>query len=111
MPVRGAMADDISNRPPPTDVPTAPLPVAQTPASASPIAASALEAARERTIRMLTDRFADDTLSIEQFEAHLDRMYKATTVAELDALLRDVETRAPARVARVAPAYAEPAAP
>ena len=105
------MADDISNRPRPTDVPTAPLPVAQTPAAASPVAASALEAARERTIRLLTDRFADDTLSIEQFEAQLDRMYKATTVAELDTLLHDVEARVPQRVSRAAYTYAEPPAP
>src|SRR5881398_2515277 len=78
------MADDISNRP------TAPVPSAGAPAS--PVEASALEAARERTIRVLTDRFADDTLSIEQFESRLDRMYKASTVAELEALLHEVET-------------------
>src|SRR5437868_4662389 len=82
--------DDISNQP------TGPLPLAQTPASASPVAASALEAARERTIRVLTDRFADDTLTLEQFESRLDRMYKATTVADLESLLHEVETRPPA---------------
>jgi hypothetical protein len=102
------MADDISNRTPPVDAPTAPVSIANMPASASPVAASALEAARERTIRLLTDRFADDSLDLEQFEAHLDRMYKATTVAELDGLLRDVEART-ARRAAVAPAYGEPA--
>ena len=88
-----------------------PLPVAQTPASASPVAASALEAARERTIRLLTDRFADDTLSLDQFEALLDRMYRAGTAAELDALVREVETRATRRGPLVAPAYAEPGTP
>ena len=76
------MADDISNRTRPADGSTAPLPISHMPASASPVAASAIEAARERTIRVLTDRFADDTLSIDQFEALLDRMYKASTVAE-----------------------------
>src|SRR5689334_16804136 len=99
------MADDISNRP------TAPVP--STGAPASPVEASALEAARERTIRVLTDRFADDTLTIEQFESRLDRMYKASTVAELDALLHEVDTqRPPARV--VSPysaSYVEPPAP
>lgn len=88
------MADDISNRPQPAQAPTAPLPIAQTPASQSPVAASAIEAARERTIRVLTDRFADDTLTLDQFEALLDRMYKATTVAELDGLLHDAQARA-----------------
>src|SRR5881394_2900217 len=82
------MADDISNRP------TAPVPSAGGSAGGPDalVAASALEAARERTIRVLTDRFADDTLSIEQFESRLDRMYKASTVPELEALLHEVET-------------------
>jgi len=104
------MADDISNRTPPADAATAPLSIANMPASASPVAASALEAARERTIRLLTDRFADDSLDLEQFEAHLDRMYKATTVAELDGLLHDVDARTARRAAAV-PAYGELPAP
>src|SRR2546430_16111136 len=99
--------DDISNQP------TGPLPLAQTPASASPAAASALEAARERTIRVLTGRFADDTLSIEQFESRLDRMYKATTVAELETLLREVETQRPqaSAVSPYSASYVAPPAP
>jgi hypothetical protein len=80
------MADDISNRPSPDSPATAPFP-------AGP--GSALEVARERTIRVLTDRFADDTLSIEEFEARLDRMYKATSPAELELLLREIERRVP----------------
>src|SRR3982751_5509784 len=58
-------------------------------------ASAALEVARERTIRVLTDRFADDTISVEEFEARLDLMYKATSPQQLDALLYEVETRAP----------------
>lgn len=100
------MSDDISNRLPPTDAATAPLSIVNMPASASPVAASALEAARERTIRVLTDRFADDSLDLDQFEAHLDRMYKATTVAELDNLLHEVEVRTARRPASV-PSYGE----
>ena len=104
------MADDISNRNPPADAPTAPLSIANMPASASPVASSALEAARERTIQLLTDRFADDSLNLEQFEALLDRMYKAETVAELDGLRRDVEQRN-VRRPPTAPSYGELPAP
>ena len=103
------MPDDISNRARPADASTAPLPISQMPASASRVAASAIEAARERTIRVLTDRFADDTLSLDEFETRLDRMYKASTVSELDGLLNEVDSRSMRRVA-VTPSYAEPAA-
>jgi hypothetical protein len=85
------MSDDIS-KPRPLDAgraPTAPL----TP-MAPALQSSALEVARERTIRILTDRFADDTLTIDEFEARLDRMYKAQSPAELETLLHEVELRA-----------------
>jgi hypothetical protein len=88
------MADDISN----------PIGAGASPARQAAVAASALEAARERTIRVLTDRFADDTLSLDEFESRLDRMYKASTPAELDALLGEVEARQPRPVALDAPA-------
>lgn len=55
----------------------------------------ALGNARERAVRVLTDRFADDTLSMDEFEARLDRMYQAATVADLDALLADVDHARP----------------
>jgi hypothetical protein len=58
--------------------------------SPSPNERAALEAARERAIRLLTDRFADDTLTVDEFEARLDRMYKAATPADLDALTSDL---------------------
>jgi Domain of unknown function (DUF1707) len=100
------MTDDISNRPLPAP-PDArePVPPSQLTTALTPVEASALEAARERTIRVLTDRFADDTLSLDEFESRLDRMYKATRVAELDALLREVEVRATRAVSTGAPAY------
>jgi hypothetical protein len=96
------MADDISARSGSASDSVMPLPTRE-PA----VAAAALEAARERTIRVLTDRFADDTLSLDEFETRLDRMYKATSPAELDALLREVEARQPRAVAIDVPgAYA-----
>jgi hypothetical protein len=95
------MADDISN-------PVAP---SGSPARQPAVAASALEAARERTIRVLTDRFADDTLSLDEFETRLDRMYKAATPAELDLLLHEVEARQARLVALDASAHYGPTVP
>lgn len=77
------MPDDISKIS--ANAPTAPLPVPS----------AALEASRAHTIRVLTDRFADDTLSVVEFEAGLDRMYKATTTQQIDGLLREIEARVP----------------
>jgi len=56
----------------------------------TPAERAALDAARERAIKLLTDRFADDTLTVEEFEVRLDRMYQAATPAELDALMGDL---------------------
>ena len=95
------MADDISN----------PIGTSAAPARQAAVAASALEAARERTIRVLTDRFADDTLSLDEFEARLDRMYKASTPAELDTLLGEVEARQPRPVGLDAAAHYGPSVP
>lgn len=66
---------------------TYPEPVPSQPA---PVQRATLDAARERAIRILTDRFADDTLTVEEFEARLDRMYKAGSTAELDAITGDL---------------------
>lgn len=62
----------------------------------SPADRAALDAARERAIRVLTDRFADDTLTVEEFEARLDRMYQAGSPAALDALTSDLVAGPPA---------------
>jgi hypothetical protein len=45
-----------------------------------------LDEARERTIQALTTLFAEDRLTMDEFERRLDLMYKATTVAELQEL-------------------------
>ena len=85
--------DPASEPPPPPPGPARPPAAAQpaTPAMpATPAERAALEAGRERAIKLLTDRFADDTLTVEEFEARLDRMYQAATPADLDALTSDL---------------------
>lgn len=105
------MTDDISNGLRPTVAPTAPLPAISAAIAPRPVSSAALEASRAHTIRVLTDRFADDTISVDEFEAGLDRMYKATSVQEIDALLREVEPRGVRVAAPTAalPGYAEAA--
>ena len=55
----------------------------------------ALDAARERVVRLLTDRYADDTLTVEEFEARLDRMHALRDPTALDAMARELESVAP----------------
>jgi len=50
-----------------------------------------LDAARERVVRLLTDRYADDTLTAEEFEARLDQLHALADPAALDAMARDLE--------------------
>ena len=59
--------------------------------------------ARERAIRVLTDRYADDTLSTGEFEARLDRLYGTATPAAVAALTADLWNAAPRPVAAPAP--------
>ncbi len=42
------------------------------------------EVARERVVRLLTDRYADDSLTVEQFEAELDRLHALTDARALE---------------------------
>ncbi len=60
----------------------------------------ALRAARETTIEQLSDGFARDELSLEEFESRVDRAYAATEHAEVRALVSDltVAQTAPVRV-------------
>ena len=55
-----------------------------------PPSSRALSAARESAIALLTDRFADDTLTVDEFEARLERLNAARTSEELDAVMRDL---------------------
>lgn len=45
---------------------------------------------RELTIERLCEHFAQDRLELQDFEARLDRAHRATTLPELDELLRDL---------------------
>ena len=55
-----------------------------------PLPLSQLKQHRERTIVLLCDHFAHDRLEVEEFEQRLDRAHRATTPAELSALLTDL---------------------
>ena len=56
-------------------------------------------AARERIVEALTRHFADDRISAEDLEARLERVYHATTVPQLEAIVADL----PATVGGEAP--------
>lgn len=80
-----------------------------TPTQVSPVPSPSLDAARERVVRLLTDRYADDTLTVEAFEARLDRMHALTSVEALDAMANEL-TAAGANAVRPA-ARIVPSAP
>lgn len=44
----------------------------------------------ERTVRTLSAHFARDRLTVEEFEGRLDRVYAATSPAELEAVVSDL---------------------
>ena len=58
--------------------------------SSPPIAQSQLEDSRARAIRLLTDRYADDSLTEDEFEWRLSHLAAANTPASLDALVADL---------------------
>lgn len=64
-----------------------------------------LTAARERAVKLLGDAFAADAFEIDELESRLAQVYRASTMAELDALLADVAPALPDRapVPQVAP--------
>ena len=53
-------------------------------------------AARERVVEVLSRHFADDRISAEDLEVHLERVYRATTAAQLDAVIADLPESSPA---------------
>jgi hypothetical protein len=67
--------------------------------------------AREHAIRVLTDRYADDTLSTGEFEARLDRLYATQTPAAVAALTADLAVTRAVPAAAPAPARYAPPAP
>lgn len=54
----------------------------------------ALRARRERVIDSLSTQFANDALEMDEFERRVDLAHRATSVAELDRLLTDLEPQA-----------------
>ena len=69
-------------------MPDTPLPAPPRPAG-SPRAAPS-EAERERVATTLSARFADDVLSLDEFEQRVAAVYRAESRAELDALVADL---------------------
>jgi Domain of unknown function (DUF1707) len=61
-----------------------------------PLPQSTLKQHRDQTIVLLCEHFAQDRLEVEELETRLDRAHRATTAAELEALLQDLPAPAPA---------------
>lgn len=55
-----------------------------------------LNRAREQKITELSQHFANDDLSLDDLERRIELVYKAATVAELDAITADLHAPAPA---------------
>lgn len=55
-----------------------------------------LSRAREQKISELSTHFANDDLTLEDLERRIERVYKAASVAELDAITADLGSAAPA---------------
>ncbi len=51
----------------------------------------ALRDRREQVIQILSDGFANDLIEVDAFEERVTRAHAATTVAELDAIVQDLE--------------------
>jgi uncharacterized protein DUF1707/cell wall-active antibiotic response 4TMS protein YvqF len=75
-------------------MPDTPLPAPPRPGGS--LRAAPSEADRERVATLLSARFADDTLSLDEFEERVAAVYRAASRAELDALVADL---APAPIA------------
>ncbi len=56
----------------------------------SPKERAQLQSQRQGTIDQLCERFADDVISVGEFERRVDQAHRAETAAELDALLADL---------------------
>jgi len=59
---------------------------------------------RDQTIQALCEHFAQDTLTVEEFERRVELAHRAETAADLQALLADLPVTPPMRVERPAPA-------
>ena len=68
-----------------------------------------LDAARDRVVELLSAHFAHDGIPVEELDRRLDAAYKATSILELEALVRDLPDAqlALARMTAPTPAYRE----
>lgn len=73
-------------------------------------APGALKSQRDQTIAALCDHFANDRLTVEEFEQRLDVANRALTVTALNTLLADLPEMAPAAAPAAASAPPRPAA-
>lgn len=72
-----------------------------------PLPIRPIEPVRERVVEALSEHFARDHLTIDELESRLERVYAATTVAEVDALVADLPALAVGAPVTVTPdAYA-----
>ena len=96
-------------------MPNTPLPAPPRRAGASRLPPT--EEERELAAAFLSARFADDVLTLDAFEERVAAVYRASTMAELNALIADLAPATPAAAAasaspaprRVAPADSVPA--
>ena len=63
----------------------------------SPQPPQSMTAARERAVKLLGDAFAADAFEMDELESRLASVYRASTIAELDALVADVVPALPER--------------
>jgi hypothetical protein len=73
-----------------------------------PTSLVALRDRREAAIQLLADSFAADLLTIEQFDERIARAHAATRIADLDALIADLQPVAGAQSTALVPLAVEP---
>jgi hypothetical protein len=64
--------------------------------------------ARERVVDALTRHFADDRISAEDLETRLERVYRATTAAQLEAVVADLPSTLPVAASSAVPDVGAP---
>jgi hypothetical protein len=60
-----------------------------------PLPKPALKDRRDETVQLLCEHYAQDRLELSDFESRLDQAHRASSLAELDALLSDLPVPAP----------------
>jgi hypothetical protein len=71
----------------------------------------ALRQAREAALERLSESFARDELSLDEFERRIDRAYAASAEGEIDALVADLPAAAASVLVRAPPAQLGAASP